>query len=85
MTTPAEFLERVLRSIDELAFRLAHTPRDQQEAWLRGFADRVAAQWKEAFKAYMSPSCVDGIVNDVVKRVRKRRDEIESVVAPILH
>jgi hypothetical protein len=85
MTTPSEFLERVLRTVDELAFRLSHTPRDCQETWLLGFADRAKAQWREVFAPYLSASDVDGMASDVVTRVRKRRDEIESVVAPILH
>ena len=78
MTTPNEFLACVDRVVNSTAFSLAHTPRDLQEEWLRGFADRVGAQWKEVFEDYLSPSSVDSMVDDVVAKVRKRRDEIEA-------
>jgi hypothetical protein len=78
MTTPSEFLACVDRVVDTTAFSLAHTPRDRQDEWLRGFADRVSAQWREAFAPYMSAEDVDGMVADAVARVRKRRDALAA-------
>ena len=77
MMTPDEFLPRVLATVNELAFSLAHTPHDRQEAFLKQFAANVKAQWREVFAPYMSGEDVDGMVADAVERVRKRRDEIE--------
>jgi hypothetical protein len=73
-----DFLERVLAAVDDAAFRLSHTPHDRQEEWLRGFAERVSAQWREVFSPALSSEDVDGMVADLVARVRKRRDEIEA-------
>ena len=78
MKTPAEFLPRVLATVADLALRLAHTPRDRQEAFLEEFAANVQAQWREVFAPYMSAKDVDGMVADVVARVRAKRDEIEA-------
>jgi hypothetical protein len=79
MTTPDEFLERVLGTVDDVAFRLSHTPQDAQEEWLEGFADRLRAQWREALRPFLTGEDVNGMVEDVIKRVRKGRDGIESV------
>jgi hypothetical protein len=78
MTTPAEFLACVDRVVESTAFHLAHTPRAIQDAWLQRFADRVSAQWKDAFSDYLSPKNVDSMVADVVDRIRKRRDALEA-------
>ena len=76
--TPDEFLRRVLLTVDELAFRLSHTPHDCQEQWLSGFAERTRAQWSALFAPHLIPAQVAGMVRDLVERVRKRRDEIET-------
>jgi hypothetical protein len=78
MTTPNEFLQRVLATVDDAAFRLSHTPRDRQEEWLQGFGDRTRAQWREVFAPFMSAEDVDGMVADLVARVRAKRDQLES-------
>jgi hypothetical protein len=76
--TPDDFLKRVLAAVDELAFRLAHTPHDRQAAWLSGFARRMRRQWRLLFAPALSADDVDGMVADLLARVRKRRDEIEA-------
>jgi hypothetical protein len=73
MTTPNEFLERVFEAVDDAAFRMSHTPPDQQESWLEGYADRLRAQWRETFRPWLSASDVDGMVEDVVSRIRAKR------------
>jgi hypothetical protein len=78
MTTPDEFLARVFAAVDDAAFRLSHTPHDRREEWLRGFARRVRWQWREVFSPVLSLEDVDGMVADVVARVRAKRDEIEA-------
>jgi hypothetical protein len=78
MTTPAEFLQRILVTVDDLALRLSHTPQDRQEEWLRGFAERVRAQWGELFSPALSAEDVNGMVADMMARVRKRRDQLET-------
>jgi hypothetical protein len=75
--TPEAFLSGVLGAVDEAALRLAGTPKDLQAAWLQGFARRVGEQWRSLFMPALSAEDVDGMVADVVARVRKRRDEIE--------
>jgi hypothetical protein len=75
---PNEFLERVLGAVDELAFRLSHTSPDRQEEEIRRFADRLRAQWREAFSPYLSAEGVAGMVDDVLARVRAKRDRLES-------
>jgi hypothetical protein len=77
MTTP-DFLARVLAAADDAAFRLAHTQHDRQDAWLRGFARRIRAQWRELFTPALSSEDVDGMVADLVARVRAKRDRLES-------
>jgi hypothetical protein len=72
------FLKRVLVAVDDAAFRLSHTPREPQEEWLQGFGDRVRAQWGPLFAPRLEPKDVDGMVSDLVARVRKRRDEMEA-------
>ena len=67
MTTPAEFLPRVLATVADLALVLSHTPRDRQEAFLEEFAANVQAQWREVFAPYMSAKDVDGMVADVMR------------------
>jgi hypothetical protein len=79
MTMPNEFLERVLTAVDDAAFRLSHTPRDAQDEWLQGFADRVRTGWLEIFRPSLSTSDVDGMVADVVERVRAKRDRLEGL------
>jgi hypothetical protein len=79
MTTPGEFLERVDRVVAATAFSLACTPRDRQEEWLRGFADRVKAQWRQVFAPYLAAKDVDGMVAAVVERVRAKRDRLEGM------
>jgi hypothetical protein len=78
MTTPDEFLERVLAAVDDAAFRLAGTPKERREEWLSGFARRVRKQWRSLFMPALSAEDVDSMVNDVVERVRAKRDEIEA-------
>jgi hypothetical protein len=77
MTTPDEFLERVLGAVDEAAFRLSHTPHDRQAAWLRGFERRVRAQWRSVFMPALSAEDVDGMVADLMGRVRAKRNRLE--------
>jgi hypothetical protein len=78
MTWPARFQERILAAVDDTAFRLSHTPHDRQEDWLQSFADRIRAQWRELFTPALSAEDVDGMVADVVTRVRAKRDSLES-------
>ena len=81
MTTPAEFLPRVLATVADLALRLSHTPRDRQEAFLEELEANVQAQWREVFAPYMSAKDVDGMVEDVIARVLAKRDQIEATGA----
>jgi hypothetical protein len=76
--TPDQFLNRVLATVDQLAFTLSHTSPERQEAWLQGFADRICAQWGPLFAPHLEPKDVDGMIADLAKRVRKRRDQIEA-------
>ena len=78
MTTPNAFLERVLAAVDDAAFRLSHTSPDRQEEEIRRFADRLRAQWREAFSPYLSAEDVAGMVDDVLARVRAKLDRLES-------
>jgi hypothetical protein len=78
MTTPDQFLERVLAAVDDAAFRLSHTPHDRQEGWLNDFADRMRMQWRSLFMTALSAEDVDGMVSDLVARVKAKRDEIEA-------
>jgi hypothetical protein len=78
MTTPGEFLERVDRVVAATAFSLACTPRDRQEEWLRGFADRGGAQWREIFAPYLAAKDIDGMIAEFAAQVRRRRDAIEA-------
>jgi hypothetical protein len=77
MTTPDEFLSRVFAAADEVALRLAGTPPALQADCLERFAYSVHAQWSDVFASYLKPSDVDGMVIDVVERVRRRRDYLE--------
>jgi hypothetical protein len=77
--TPDEFLKRVLEAVEEAAFRLSHTPHDRQEQWLQGFADRLGTQWCEVFAPYLLSAEVDGLVADVIFRIKAKRDLLESL------
>jgi hypothetical protein len=79
MTTPDEFLQRVLATVDDLALVLSHTPRERQEEWLKGFADRVRTQWHGLFAPTLSSENVDGMVADLVARVKAKRDRLEKL------
>jgi hypothetical protein len=65
-------------SFDE-ASRLSHSLHDQQEEWLRGFADSLRAQWRQVFAPVLSSEDVDGMVADVLSRVRAKRDRLEDL------
>jgi hypothetical protein len=77
MTTPDEFLSRVFAAADEAALFLAGTPPDLQAEWLQKFGYSVHSQWSEVFGSYLTPRDVDGMVIDVVERIRRRRDFLE--------
>ena len=77
MTTPDEFLERVLATVDELALCLAATPRPKQEEFLDRVEARVRAQWRQCFSRYMAASDVDGMITDLVGRIKSERDRLE--------
>jgi hypothetical protein len=79
MTPGDEFLERVHDAVADAAFRLSHTPRDAQEEWLQGFAHRVRTQWREVFSPALSSEDINGMVADVVARVRAKRDGLEGL------
>jgi hypothetical protein len=76
--SPDQFLERVLGAADHAALRLAATPHDRQAAWLREFARRLRTQWRQLFTPVLSSEDVDGMVADVLLRVKAKRDEIEA-------
>jgi hypothetical protein len=76
--TPDQFLPRVLAAVDDAALRLAGTPHELQAAFLQRLACRVSAQWRELFTPALSAEDIDGMVADLVQRVRKRRDQIEA-------
>jgi hypothetical protein len=78
MTTPDEFLPRVLAAVDDAALRLAGTPHELQAAFLQRLACRIRAQWRELFTPALSAEDVDGMVADVVARIRAKRDSLES-------
>jgi hypothetical protein len=61
-----------------LAEAAAHMPLDRQEALLQGFAERVRLQWREVFAPYLSAEDVDGMVADVLARVRAKRNRLEG-------
>ena len=78
MTTPDEFVSRVQATVDELALALSHTPHERQETALQSFADVVRAQWRALFSPVLSAEDVDGMVGDVLARVRAKRDDLEK-------
>jgi hypothetical protein len=77
--TPDRFLERVLAAVDDAAFRLSHTPHGRQAAWLNAFARRMRRQWRPLFVPVLSSEDVDGMVADVLVRVKAKRDFLERV------
>jgi hypothetical protein len=77
MSTPDEFLSRVFAAADDAALALACTSPARQEEWLQGFARRVRAHWGEIFAPYFSESDVDGVVADLVGRVRAKTGRLE--------
>jgi len=75
--TSDQFLTRVFAAADEVALALACTSQARQEEWLAGFARRVRSQWGQIFAPYFSESDLDGVVADLVGRVRAKRDRLE--------
>jgi hypothetical protein len=75
--TPEQFLSQAFATADELALRLAGTREDHQSAFLRDFERRVRSQWREVFAPWLCAADTDGMVLDLVERVRKRRDFLE--------
>jgi hypothetical protein len=76
--TPDQFQERVVAAAGDLAFRLAGSPEELQAALINGFAQRVRTQWRSLFTPALSADDVDGMVADVLARVRAKRDRLES-------
>jgi hypothetical protein len=74
--TPAEFLTRVFAAADELAFRLAGTPKELQATWIQDFARRVRRQWRPLFAPYLTAEDVDAVVADLVGSVEARLERI---------
>lgn len=79
MATPEDFLKCALATVDKLALLFAGAPDDRAEATLSEFAERVRNGWREAFD-FLRGEDVDGMVADLVDRIRKRRGEIEAAV-----
>jgi hypothetical protein len=75
--TPPEFLTRVFAAADDAALLLAGMPPDQQSAWLQRFGYAVHAQWLEVFAPRLRAEDVNGMVIDVVERIRRRRDYLQ--------
>jgi hypothetical protein len=71
------FLPRVLAAVDDAALRLAGTPHELQAAFLQRFARRILAQWSELFTPALSAEDVEGMVEDLLGRIRARRDRLE--------
>ena len=78
MTLGDDFLKCALETIDELALLYAGTPNEKVDVSLSEFAERMRKRWREAFD-FLRGDDVDGMVADVVDRIRKRRREIEAV------
>jgi hypothetical protein len=75
--TPDQFLTRVFEAADDAALLLAGMPPDQQSAWLQRFGYAVHAQWSEVFAPHLRAEDVNGMVVDVIERIRRRRDFLE--------
>ena len=75
--SPDQFLTRVFEAADDAALLLAGMPPDQQSAWLQRFGYAVHAKWSQVFAPHMSPRDIDGMMIDVMERIRRRRDYLE--------
>jgi hypothetical protein len=75
--TTQEFISRVFDAADEMALRLACTPPELQAEQLERFGYSVRAQWSEVFAPHLRASDINGMVIDVIERVRRRRDYLE--------
>jgi hypothetical protein len=78
MIAPEEFVSRVVSAIDELALGLAGTPKEHQEEALRALVVRVRAGWRENFTPILSDDDVEGMIGDMMARVRVKLDGLES-------
>ena len=79
MMQPNEFLSRVVASVDDIALALSHSPYDLQKKTIKGFADRLRPEWREAFAPALTADDVDGMVDDVVTRVWTRLGYLETL------
>jgi hypothetical protein len=80
----AEFLKRVLATVDDLALLYANTPPEAAERSLAEFGERVREGWRTALP-WLPPHDLDGVIGDLVARVRARRLEIEHTGAAGWH
>jgi hypothetical protein len=66
-----------LATADELALLYAGTPDDRVEASLEGFAERTGNGLPQAY-AHIPTAVVDGMLAELVERVRTRRRQMEA-------
>jgi hypothetical protein len=76
--TSDEFMERVGAAVEQLALLYAATPHDAMEQSLAAIADKLRDGWRQLAPLSISDADVGGAVDDVLKRVRARRREIEA-------
>jgi hypothetical protein len=77
MTLGDDFLKCALATVDELALLYANTPDDKVDMSLSESAERMRKRWRETF-TFLRAEDVDGMVSDLVDRIRKRRREMEA-------
>jgi hypothetical protein len=71
----------IYEAIAELSLVSAHVPRERSERALHAFGARLRASWGESFAGLFDPEEIDVLVEKVINRIRKRRDEIERAAA----
>jgi hypothetical protein len=56
----------------------AHSSREPTEPALEAFAARVRASWGQSFAGLIDPEEIDVMVENILVRIRQRRDAIEA-------
>jgi ketosteroid isomerase-like protein len=75
-TCATRFQQRLLATAEELALFYAGTPDGKVEASLADFAERTGKGLRQAY-AHVPAAVADGMIAELVERIRKRRREME--------
>ena len=77
MSEPDRFAETCEAVVNDLALALSRSLQERQEKALADFGANMRSQWRNTFPS-LSAENVDGMVDDLISRIRARISELEG-------